>query len=66
MISSISLFENIDTVMPDWKTFFWIAAFVADSTAFNPSGTKMFLAYGVSTFLINGKTSLANRARKVT
>ena len=57
MISFNSSFANINVVVPDWKTFFWIEASVADVTAVNPKGTKMLLANGLSTFPINGKPS---------
>ena len=60
MISSISLFEIIDAIMPDPKNFFWIAASVADAATVNFNGTKILLVYGVSTFFINDKSGLIN------
>ena len=36
-----------------WYKFLLIAAFVADTAAVNPNGTKTFLANGVNAFFIN-------------
>ena len=36
-----------------WHKFLLIAAFVADTAAVNPDGTKTFLANGVNAFFIN-------------
>ena len=49
-ISSISLFEIVNAVMPDPKTFFWIPAPVADAGAINPSCIKTLLANSFSAF----------------
>ena len=50
MISSISLFENIDVVMPDSLTLFWIAASLADAVVVNHNGIRTNLTNGFSTF----------------
>ena len=50
MISSISLFENIDVVMPDSLTLFWIAVSLADAVAVNHNGIRTNLTNGLSTF----------------
>ena len=55
MLSSIFLFEIINSVMPNPKMFFWIAASIADTVAINPNIIKTLLANGVSAFFINGK-----------
>ena len=52
VISFISLFEIINVVMPDPKTFFRIAASIADATAINPNDIKTILANDLSTFFI--------------
>ena len=54
MTSSIYSFKIINVVIPDPKTFFWIAASIA-YVAVNPNGIKTFLANGLSTFFIKGK-----------
>ena len=51
MISSSSLFEIINVDIPDAKTFFWLAAFVA-AAAVNSNGIKMLLAIVLSVFFI--------------
>ena len=56
MIYSNSSFEIVNAVMPDQ---------FADTASINPNGTKTLLANGVSTFFINGKTTLVNGARKL-
>ena len=38
-----------------WYSYGLTAAYVADTAAVNPNGTKMLLANGVVTFFINGK-----------
>ena len=40
--------------MHDPNILLWIAASVANATAVNPNGIKMFLANGLSTFPIKG------------
>ena len=52
MISSISLFENINAVVPD----------VATDTA---DGIKAFLANGVSIFWVNGTLVVINGLRRL-
>ena len=37
-----SLFENANGIVPDHKTFLWIAASVADAAAVNAKGAKPF------------------------
>ena len=64
-ISSISSFEIISVLMPDPKIFFWIAASVTDTAAFNPNGTKMLLADGLSAFFIQGKPVFSNGTRNL-
>ena len=46
-------FENTN-VVSDPKSFFWIAASVADPAPVNHNGTKALLLSSVSTFFING------------
>ena len=46
MISFISSLEIINVVVPDPNIFLWIVASVADATAVNPNGIKMFLPNG--------------------
>ena len=58
IITSISLFEIIDAVIPDSKFFFLMTAPVADGVTVNPNDIKTLLGNGVSTFFIND-----NRAR---
>ena len=54
MMSSISLFEVIDTVVPDPRFFFfsWIPASDAAAYAVNANGIKTLLANILSTFSI--------------
>ena len=47
MISIVSSFEIISEVVPGLKTFFWIAAFIADAAV------KTLLPNGGHTFSIN-------------
>ena len=42
--------------------FFWIAA---NAAFLNPKGTKTLLANDISTFLINGKATFVNGAKKL-
>ena len=51
--------------IPDPKSFFWIAAFVADATAVNPNGIKTLSANGLSTFFIKGKPDFSNGPRSL-
>ena len=51
--------------MPDIKTFFWIAASVADVAAVNPNGIKMLLDNGVKTLFVNGKPTDIDGLRKL-
>ena len=60
MISSISSLEIIYVVIPDPKSFFWIAASVADAAAVNPNGIKSLLASVFSTFFIKWKSVFSN------
>ena len=60
IISSISLFEIINIVIPDPKTFFCTAASVADNIAVNLNGVKTILANGLGTFIIKGKPVFSN------
>ena len=55
MILSISSFEIISVVKLDLKTFFWIAASVADAVSVNPNDIKILLANGSSTIFIKSK-----------
>lgn len=52
MITLISLFEILSVLMSDSYIFFWIAVCVAATTAVYFDGVKMFLANGVSAFLL--------------
>ena len=52
MIPSIFSLEIIYVVIPDPKSFFWLAASVADAAAVNPNGIKTLLASVFSTFLL--------------
>ena len=54
IISSISSFVIINTVVPD-PHFFLISAYVADIPAYNPNCFKTLLARGVSSLFINCK-----------
>ena len=58
IVSYISSFEIINVVIPDPKTYFWIAASVADAAVVNPNCIKTLLANGLSTFFIKGKPFL--------
>ena len=60
--SSRDLFilEIINVAVPDPDVFLWIAAFVADAAAVNPSGIKRFLGNGLSTFLIKENPVFSN------
>ena len=58
MIPSIFSLEIIYVVIPDPKSFFWLAASVADAAAVNPNGIKTLLASVFSTFFIKGKSVL--------
>ena len=51
--------------MPDQKNFFWIAASVVNTAAFNSSGNKTIPDYGLCTFLINGKGIFTNGSRSL-
>ena len=46
--------------MPNPESFFWIAAFIADAAAVNPSGITILLATYVSRFSINSKSAVIN------
>ena len=59
-ISSISLFEIINVVLPDPNIFLSLAASVAESAAVNPNGIKTLLANGLSTFPIKGNPVFSN------
>ena len=50
---------------PDQKTFFWIAASVADIAADNPNSNKTVLDRHISRLFINGKPSVINGFRKL-
>ena len=60
MITSISSLEIIYVLIPDPKSFFWIAASVADVATVNPNGIKTLLASVFSTFFIKGKLVFSN------
>ena len=60
IISFISSFDIIITVMCDPKISFLIAAFVADAAAVNPNGITRLLANGFSTFFIKDKSIFNN------
>ena len=60
MISFIFSLEIINVVLPDLKTFLWVAASVADATAVKPNGIKTLLANGLSTFPIKGNLVFSN------
>ena len=63
MITLISLFEIISAVVPNLKTFFWIAASVANAAAVTSNYIKTSFASGGSTFFINGKPTIVNEAK---
>ena len=65
MISSISSFESINVVIPDPKTFFWIAASVAVAAAVNPNGIKTLLANDLSTSSVKGKQAFSNSPKSL-
>ena len=65
MISSISSLEIINVVIPDQKTFFWIAVSIADAAAGNPNGIKTLLANGLSTVFIKGKPVFSNGSKSL-
>ena len=50
MISPFCSFEIINVAKPDPKIFFLKAASVTAAAAFDPNGTKAFLANGLSKF----------------
>ena len=52
-MSSISLFETIDAVIPDLWNFFWIAVSAADIPVDNRNSNKTLLASNVNTLSIN-------------
>ena len=61
MISFISGFEIVNVVIPDPKTFIWVAASVADADAtVNSNGTKILLPNEISTFLVKSKPDFYN------
>ena len=60
MISFISLLEIIYVAIPDPKSFFWMAASVADDAAVNPNDIKTLLASVFSTFFIKEKSVFNN------
>ena len=49
-----------NVVVPDPKSFFEIAASIPDAASVNPSGTKMLLANGLSTFPIKCQPVFSN------
>ena len=51
----MSLFEIIDAVIPDPKSFLWIAVSVVAAAVDNPYGINTLLADSVSIFFINDK-----------
>ena len=53
------------SVVPDLKTFFWIAASVINAAAVNPKGTKTLLANDIGTLFINGNPVLTDGPRKL-
>ena len=59
-MSFISSFEIIIVLMPDPKTFFWIAPSVAKAATVNLNGIKTPLANGLGTFFIKGKPDFSN------
>ena len=58
MVLFISSFEIINVIIPDPKTFFPIAATVADTAAVNCNGIKTVLVSGLSEFFTKGKLLL--------
>ena len=64
MVSSISLFEIVNAVIP--KTFFWIVASIVDTgvntnvDAVNPNIINTLLTNILSTFFIKDKPVLSN------
>ena len=60
--SSRDLFilEIINVAVPDPDVFLWIAAFIADAAAVNPSGIKRLLGNDLSTFLIKENPVFSN------
>ena len=65
LISSISLFEIISTLIPNPKISNWTAASVGDATAVNPNSTKTHLANGLSSLFIDGKPVFINGLTKL-
>ena len=47
-------------MLSDLKNLFWIAASVAEVTAFNQKGTEMLLHNGLSKFLIKSRPTFSN------
>ena len=60
IISFIFSFEIVNVVVPDPKSFFWIAASITDAAAVYPNGNRELLANGLSIFFIIGKISFNN------
>ena len=60
MISSISLLETTNVVVPDTNIFFWTHVSVADTAAVNPINIKTLLANDLSTSFIIGKPAFSN------
>ena len=60
IISFIFSFEIVKVVVPDPKSFFWIAASITDAAAVYPNDNRALLANGLSTFFIKGKISFNN------
>ena len=65
MISLFSLFEIISAYTSDPKTFFLIAACVADAAAVNLNGMITILVNALSTFFINSKPVFRNGPKNV-
>ena len=64
-MSSISLFEIINVVIPNPRIFLYIPATAADVATVNPNGIKTLLANGLNAFFIKGKPVFSNGPRSL-
>ena len=60
MTSFISSLEIFNFVIPDSKTFFRIAGFLADVAVVDPNSIKTLLGNGLITFFMKGKRVFSN------
>ena len=65
MILSISLFEIINAVTSDSKTFLCIPASAADAATVHSNGIKTILDNGLSTFFIKDKPIFNNGSKRL-